>query len=104
MSEEKKPILAGRAHMSTPAKSAGPLPRRFPQMEKIFDGGELSSVLGKIEKTCRRLDEHKRSANAQDRQRAQAALTAYGHALQLLRELGQAAAATTAATREAGSR
>jgi hypothetical protein len=31
--------------------------RRFPQMEKIFDGGERQAVMERIEKTCRALDE-----------------------------------------------
>lgn len=63
--------------------------RRFPQMERIFDGGERQAFMEKIEKTCRALDEQTRSGDPRDQQRARIALTAYGRTLELLEELGQ---------------
>jgi hypothetical protein len=63
--------------------------RRFPQMERIFDGGERQAFMEKIERTCRALDEQARSGEPRDQQRARAALAAYGRALELLNELSE---------------
>lgn len=78
MAKERKQTHAG------PGRDAG---RRFPQMERIFDGGERQAFMEKIERTCRALDEQARSGAPRDQQRARAALGAYGRALELLDEL-----------------
>jgi hypothetical protein len=59
--------------------------RRFPALEKLFSSEEAAtSLLAKIEKTCRRLDELSRTGTPAEQARAKAAMTAYGRTLELV--------------------
>lgn len=61
--------------------------RRFPQMENIFDKDGRAALMKKVEGTCRKLDEIAQRGVGTDRERATAALVAYGRALELVGEL-----------------
>ena len=64
--------------------------RRYPQFEKVFDGGQLPGAMENIEKTCRRLDAIQREGAAEDKERARLAMAAYGRTLELINELNAA--------------
>jgi hypothetical protein len=54
-------------------------------MEKLFNAPEeAGTLLAKIEKTCRRLDELAKSGSSAEQARAKAAMGAYGRALDLV--------------------
>ncbi len=61
--------------------------RQFPQFEKLLSVEDQSSMLGKVEKTCRQLDSVIKAGSENDKKRATAAMTAYGRSLDLLRTL-----------------
>lgn len=63
--------------------------RRFPQFEKIFDSGQLPATLEKIQNTCKQLDAVIQTGTAEESARAQTAMTAYGRALELLKQLAE---------------
>jgi hypothetical protein len=80
--DRKRTSLAGAAGGAAPT-------RRFPELERIFDGGERDVAMENIEKTCRALDEQTRTGAPRDRKRARAALNAYGRTLELIGELAE---------------
>ena len=61
--------------------------RHFPQFEMLLSSEEPPPVLGKVEKTCRILDDILKSGSDADKTRAKAAMTAFGRSLDLLRAL-----------------
>ncbi len=61
--------------------------RHFPQFEMLLSSEEPPPVLGKVEKTCRILDDILKSGSDADKARAKAAMTAFGRSLDLLRAL-----------------
>jgi hypothetical protein len=61
--------------------------RSFPMFEQILSSEEPAPLLGKVEKTCRQLHDVIQSGSEADKARAQAAMTAYGRSLDLLRLL-----------------
>lgn len=63
--------------------------RKFPQFEKLLSTDDPSPLLGKVEKTCRQLDAMIKSGSETEKQRAKAAMTAYGRSLDLFRTLGE---------------
>ncbi|MDX2153450.1 MAG: hypothetical protein SFV54_22085 [Bryobacteraceae bacterium] len=73
--------------------------RQFPAIEELFSEGRLESFLQQCEATCRQLDELTRSSDARTAERARAAMTAYGHTLQLLEQLAASASLATAQER-----
>jgi hypothetical protein len=66
--------------------------RKFPQIERLYESGDLPDVMSRIEQTCRQLDELLRNGGDAEKKRAQAALTAYGRTLDLLRQVEEEAA------------
>jgi hypothetical protein len=64
-------------------------PRHFPQFEKVFDSGQMTPMLEKIQSTCSQLDGVIQNGTAEEKLRAQAAMTAYGRALELFRQLAE---------------
>lgn len=64
--------------------------RRFPEFEQLLSSEETPPLLGKVEKTCRQLNEILQSGSEADKARAKAAMTAYGRSLDLLRLLTDA--------------
>jgi len=60
--------------------------RSFPRLEKLLQE-EQPSLLARIQDTCRELDRILQSGSAQEKARAQDALTGYLRALELYREL-----------------
>lgn len=61
--------------------------RHFPEFEKLLSDEEPPSLLSRVEKTCRRLDEVMKSGSDTDKARAKAAMTAFGRSLDLYRGL-----------------
>jgi hypothetical protein len=61
--------------------------RQFPEFEKILTSEPPAPILGKVEKTCRQLNEIILSGSETDKARAQLGMTAYGRSLDLLRML-----------------
>ena len=61
--------------------------RHFPQFEKLLSSEEPQPLLTRVEKTCRQLDAIAKSGAGTDKERAKAAMTAYGRSLDLLRAL-----------------
>jgi hypothetical protein len=61
--------------------------RHFPQFEKLLSTEEPQPLLTKVEKTCRQLDAIAKSGTGTDKERAKAAMTAFGRSLDLLRAL-----------------
>lgn len=61
--------------------------RHFPEFEKILSNEEPSPLLAKVEKTCRQLNDVLQTGSENDKERARAAMTAYGRSLDLLRQL-----------------
>ncbi len=61
--------------------------RHFPQVERTFEPGQLTETLQKIEHTCRQLDSVIKTGSAEEKSRAQTAMTAYGRVLELLKQL-----------------
>jgi hypothetical protein len=62
--------------------------RQFPALEKLFGSEEAAaSILGKIEKTCRRLDEITRTGSPAEQARARTALAAYARTLELVHRI-----------------
>ena len=61
--------------------------RHFPEFEKILSSEEPSPILAKVEKTCRQLNNILQTGSENDKERARAAMTAYGRSLDLLRQL-----------------
>ena len=61
--------------------------RHFPEFEKMFDGNQMQPMMQRIEKTCKQLDKFIQSGSPEQKSRAQAALTAYGRTLDLVRQL-----------------
>jgi hypothetical protein len=68
--------------------------RHFPQVERVFDGGKLPETLEKIERTCRQLDGLIKQGSVEEKARAQAAMTAYGRTLELIKQLSEIRAAS----------
>ncbi len=65
--------------------------RSFPVLEGVFQSGRLPEFLERCEQTCRELDELARSGDSRTAERARSAMTAYGHALQLISNLAATA-------------
>ena len=63
--------------------------RSFPQFERIFDSGQLPGMLEKIQSTCKQLDAVIQTGTAEEKVRAQAAMAAYGRALELFKLLAE---------------
>jgi hypothetical protein len=63
--------------------------RHFPQFEKIFDSGQMPAILEKIQRTCKQLDTVIKTGTAEEKARAQLAMTAYGRALELFKQLAE---------------
>jgi len=63
--------------------------RSFPVFEQVLTSEETPALFAKVEKTCRQLHEVIQSGSEEDKARAQAAMTAYGRSLDLLRLLTQ---------------
>lgn len=61
--------------------------RHFPEFEKILSNEAPSPLMEKVEKTCRQLNDVLQSGSENDKERARAAMTAYGRSLDLLRLL-----------------
>ena len=61
--------------------------RSFPVFEQVLTSEETPALFAKVEKTCRQLHEVIQSGSEEDKARAQAAMTAYGRSLDLLRLL-----------------
>jgi|HubBroStandDraft_6_1064221.scaffolds.fasta_scaffold436669_1 hypothetical protein len=61
--------------------------RHFPEFEAILSVEQPTSLLAKVEKTCRQLNDILQSGTSADKVRAQQAMTAYGRSLDLLRML-----------------
>lgn len=61
--------------------------RSFPQFEETFKADGLKQICGKIEKTCRQLDQITQSGSTREKARARSAMRAYGRTLELLRKL-----------------
>jgi cell fate (sporulation/competence/biofilm development) regulator YlbF (YheA/YmcA/DUF963 family) len=61
--------------------------RHFPEFEALLESEESPPLLMKVEKTCRQLNDVLQSGAEVDQARAQAAMTAYGRSLDLLRLL-----------------
>ena len=61
--------------------------RKFPEFEKLLSSEEPAPLLGRVEKTCRQLDEIMRTGSETDKARAKAAMTAFGRSLDLFRFL-----------------
>jgi hypothetical protein len=65
--------------------------RTFPVLESVFQSGRLPEFLARCEQTCRQLDELAKSPDVRLAERARSAMTAYGHALQLISNLASTA-------------
>ena len=61
--------------------------RHFPEFEKVLFSEAPAPLLAKVEKTCRQLNDVIQGGSEADKQRATAAMTAYGRSLDLLRLL-----------------
>ena len=61
--------------------------RRFPQFEETFKGEGLQQICGKIEATCKGLDQTIKSGSAREKSRAKTAMQAYGLTMELLRQI-----------------
>lgn len=66
--------------------------RSFPHMEALFKEGQLEPFLRQCEQSCTSLDQLVRDGDERDAEKARAAMTAYGHTLQLLDQLAIALA------------
>ncbi|HWR49882.1 MAG TPA: hypothetical protein VN428_02175 [Bryobacteraceae bacterium] len=76
--------ISGQAAAAAQAKDA---PWRvYPSIDKALESEE-PAVMARIEKTCRELDRIARTGHGRESERAKAALTAYGRALDLFRRL-----------------
>ena len=64
--------------------------RHFPEFEQLLSSEEAPPLLGKVEKTCRQLNEVLQAGSEADKAKAKAAMTAYGRSLDLLRLLTDA--------------
>jgi len=62
--------------------------RNYPTVERMLKE-DPSATFGKMEKTCRRLEEFGRSGSPAEQSRAKAAITAYGRTMDLLRLLAE---------------
>ncbi|HVP50606.1 MAG TPA: hypothetical protein VMT05_00725 [Terriglobales bacterium] len=62
--------------------------RQFPVFEQVLTSEEPPALLAQVEKTCRQLHALTQSGSEADKARAQAAMTAYGRSLDLLRLIG----------------
>jgi hypothetical protein len=58
-------------------------------MEAIFEPENTEPFLRRAEKTCKQLSATVAAGTAAEKQRAAAALLAYGHATRLVQELGE---------------
>jgi hypothetical protein len=65
--------------------------RNFPQFEETFKGDGLQQICGKIEKTCKELDQAIHSGSAREKTRAKAAMQAYGLTMELLKQIRELA-------------
>ena len=63
--------------------------RHFPVFEQLLTSEEPPALLAKVERTCRQLHEVIQSGSDADKVRAQAAMTAYGRSLDLMRLLAE---------------
>ena len=74
--------------------------RSFPQFEETFEADGLKQICGKIEKTCRHLDQIIQSGSAREKSRARSVMRAYGRTLELLRELEELRATAAKSARK----
>ncbi|MCW5964408.1 MAG: hypothetical protein KIT83_10245 [Bryobacterales bacterium] len=61
--------------------------RSFPSVERLYSDGQLPNFLARCEQSCQALDTIIRQGDEREAERARAAMTAYGHTLQLLDHL-----------------
>ena len=61
--------------------------RQFPKIEELLGSENTASLMTKVEKTCRQLNDVLQSGSDSEKARARQALTAYGRSLDLLRLL-----------------
>lgn len=66
--------------------------RSFPSVERLYGEGLLPDFLARCERSCQTLDAIAREGDEREAERARAAMTAYGHTLQLLDHLAGALA------------
>ena len=55
----------------------------------MFDSGQLPTMLEKIQRTCKQLDTVIQTGTAEEKARAHLAMTAYGRALELFKQLAE---------------
>jgi hypothetical protein len=68
--------------------------RTFPELEKLSDLKHYQAMMGRIEATCRLLDETRQSGTPRERERAAAALVGYGRTLELIQLIQERIAAS----------
>ena len=61
--------------------------RSFTAVEKLYTQGQLPDFLARCERSCQSLDAIIHEGDDREAERARAAMTAYGHTLQLLDRL-----------------
>jgi len=61
----------------------------FPKMEFLFDPEQTEPFLRRIENTCKQLRQAAAAGSPAEKERAAAALGAFGHALNLVKELAE---------------
>ena len=61
----------------------------FPKMESVFDPEQTEPFLRRVEKTCKQLTQIAAAGTPAEKERAAAALTAFTHAVNLVKELGE---------------
>ena len=64
-------------------------PRAWPQMEAVFDPENTEPFLRRVEQTCKQLSATIATGSPAEKQRAAAALLAFGRATDLVKELGE---------------
>lgn len=61
--------------------------RSFPSLERLYTEGRLPEFLANCERSCQELDAIIQGGDPREAERARAAMTAYGHTLQLIQQL-----------------
>jgi hypothetical protein len=63
--------------------------RAFPKFEAIFDPDQTETFLRRVETTCRQLSQIAVKGAPGEKERASAALAAFTHGVNLVKELGE---------------
>jgi hypothetical protein len=79
-------------------------PRTYPKMELIFQPENTEPFLRRVEKTCKQLSDIAAKGTPAERERAAAALAAFGRAVDLVREIAETRFKLAAETTSAGQR